>query len=76
MPRLSTDCSIVIDAGGSDRVGSPLMDETKLTAEQLAKGWSSAELGRMVRSGEVQRIRRGAYECLRDHSTAAINTVV
>ena len=39
------------------------MDEIKLTAELLADGWSSAELSRMARSGEVQRIRRGAYEC-------------
>ena len=39
------------------------MDEIKLTAELLADGWSSAELSRMARLGEVQRIRRGAYEC-------------
>lgn len=39
------------------------MDEIKLTAELLADGWTSAELGRMARSGEVERIRRGAYEC-------------
>jgi hypothetical protein len=37
------------------------MDEIKLTAELLADGWSSAELSRMARLGEVQRIRRGAY---------------
>jgi hypothetical protein len=38
------------------------MDQIKLTAEMLAEGWSSAELDRMARSGEVQRIRRGAYD--------------
>ena len=63
MLHLSTDCSIVMDAGGSPRVGSASMDEIKLTAELLAEGWSSAELDRLARSGEVQRIRRGAYEC-------------
>jgi hypothetical protein len=39
------------------------MDEIKLTAELLADGWGAAELRRMAQSGEVQRIRRGAYEC-------------
>jgi hypothetical protein len=39
------------------------MDQIKLTAELLADGWSPAELDRMARSGELQRIRRGAYEC-------------
>jgi len=39
------------------------MDQIKLTAELLAEGWSPAELDRLARSGEVQRIRRGAYEC-------------
>jgi hypothetical protein len=39
------------------------MDEIKLTAELLTEGWSSAELDRLARSGEVQRVRRGAYEC-------------
>ena len=63
MLHLSTDCSIVMDAGGSPRVGSASMDEIKLTAELLAEGWSSAELDRLARSGGVQRIRRGAYEC-------------
>ena len=63
MLHLSTDCSIVMGAGGSPRVGSASMDEIKLTAELLAEGWSSAELDRLARSGEVQRIRRGAYEC-------------
>ena len=38
------------------------MNQIKLTAELLAEGWSSAELERMARSGELQRIRRGAYE--------------
>ena len=38
------------------------MGQIKLTAELLRDGWSSAELHRMSRSGEVQRIRRGAYE--------------
>jgi hypothetical protein len=44
-------------------VGCAPMDQIKLTAELLAEGWSAAELDRMTRSGEVQRIRRGAYEC-------------
>jgi hypothetical protein len=39
------------------------MDRIKLTAELLAEGWSHAELDRMTRAGELQRIRRGAYEC-------------
>jgi hypothetical protein len=40
------------------------MDEIKLTAELLAEGWSAAELDRKARSGEVQRIRRGGYDCV------------
>ena len=39
------------------------MEQIKLTAELLAEGWSLSELDRMARAGEVQRIRRGAYEC-------------
>jgi predicted transcriptional regulator of viral defense system len=61
---LSTDCSIDLDVGGFVRVGFAPMDEIKLTAELLAEGWSSAELDRKARSGEVQRIRRGAYDCV------------
>jgi hypothetical protein len=61
---LSTDCSIVLDVGEFVRAGFAPMDEIKLTAELLAEGWSSAELDRKARSGEVQRIRRGAYDCL------------
>jgi hypothetical protein len=38
------------------------MEQIKLTAELLAEGWGFHELDRMVRAGEVQRIRRGAYE--------------
>jgi hypothetical protein len=49
--------------GGLARVGFSAMDQIKLTAELLAEGWSPAELERMARSGDVQRIRRGAYEC-------------
>ena len=40
------------------------MDEIKLTAELLAAGRSAAELDRKAKSGEVQRIRRGAYDWL------------
>jgi hypothetical protein len=61
---LSTDCLTVLDGGGFVRVGFAPMDEIKLTAELLAEGWSSAELDRKARSGEVQRIRRGAYDCV------------
>ena len=39
------------------------MEQIKLTAELLAEGWGFHELDRMARAGEVQRIRRGAYEC-------------
>ena len=39
------------------------MKQIKLTAELLAEGWGFHELNRMARAGEVQRIRRGAYEC-------------
>lgn len=39
------------------------MDQIRLTAELLADGWSTAELDRMTRSGEMRRVRRGAYEC-------------
>jgi hypothetical protein len=52
-----------MDSGGRARVGFADMDQIKLTAELLAEGWSPAELARLGRSGEVQRIRRGAYEC-------------
>jgi hypothetical protein len=52
-----------MDAAGLVRVGFAAMDQIKLTAELLAEGWSAGELDRMARSGEVQRIRRGAYEC-------------
>ena len=38
------------------------MEQIKLTAELLAEGWGFHELDRMARAGEVQRIRRGAYE--------------
>ena len=51
-----------MDVSGLFRVGFTPMDEIKLTAELLAKGWSAAELDRRARSGEVQRIRRGAYD--------------
>ena len=60
---MSTDCSVVMDAAGLVRVGFAAMDQIKLTAEMLAEGWSAGELDRIARSGEVQRIRRGAYEC-------------
>jgi hypothetical protein len=80
---LSTDCSIVLDVGGFVRVGFVPMDEIKLTAELLAEGWSSAELDRKARSGEVQRIRRGAYDCVptksldrRDHHRRLIAATV
>jgi hypothetical protein len=65
---LSTDSLIVLDGGGFVRVGFAPMDEIKLTAELLAEGWSSAELDRKARSGEVQRIRRGAYDCVPEKS--------
>jgi hypothetical protein len=39
------------------------MEQIKLTAELLAEGWGFHELDRMAHAGEVQRIRRGAYEC-------------
>jgi hypothetical protein len=52
-----------MDLSDSARVGLAPMDQIKLTAELLAEGWSFAELDRMARSGQVQRIRRGAYEC-------------
>jgi hypothetical protein len=39
------------------------MEQIKLTAELLAEGWGFHELHRMARAGELQRIRRGAYEC-------------
>ena len=48
---------------GASGVGYAPMDRIKLTAELLAEGWSHAELDRMTRAGEVQRIRRGAYDC-------------
>jgi len=51
-----------MDRGDPARVGFAPMNQIKLTAELLAEGWSSAELERMARSGELQRIRRGAYE--------------
>jgi predicted transcriptional regulator of viral defense system len=60
---LSTDLRIVMDSGVLARVGFAPMDQIKLTAELLADGWSPAELDRLARSGELQRIRRGAYEC-------------
>jgi hypothetical protein len=63
MPSLSTDCLIAMDPTDSARVGLAPMDQIKLTAELLAEGWSLAELDRMARLGQVQRIRRGAYEC-------------
>ena len=62
MPGLSTDSSNALDPGGRVRVGYPPMDRIKLTAELLAEGWSHAELDRLTRAGELQRIR-GAYEC-------------
>lgn len=37
------------------------MGEVHLTQELLARGWTSAELARAVRAGEVTRPRRGAY---------------
>jgi len=52
-----------MDLGSSDGVGFPLMEQIKLTAELLAEGWGFHELDQMARAGEVQRIRRGAYEC-------------
>jgi hypothetical protein len=39
------------------------MEQIRLTAELLAEEWGFHELDRMARAGEVQRIRRGAYEC-------------
>jgi hypothetical protein len=51
-----------MDRGDPTRVGFAPMNQIKLTAELLAEGWSSAELERMARSGELHRIRRGAYE--------------
>jgi hypothetical protein len=62
MPHTSTDSPNALDPGGLAKVGFAPMDQIKLTAEMLAEGWSSAELDRMARSGEVQRIRRGAYD--------------
>jgi hypothetical protein len=61
---MSTDFSSHIDLDLLTRVGYAPMDQIKLTAELLAEGWSPAELDRMARSGELQRIRRGAYECV------------
>src|SRR5215213_1325903 len=60
---LSTDLRIVMDSGVLARVGFAPMEQIKLTAELLADGWSPAELDQLARSGELQRIRRGAYEC-------------
>ncbi|SDD87169.1 hypothetical protein [Auraticoccus monumenti] len=37
------------------------MGEVHLTGELLARGWTSAELARSVRAGEIVRPRRGAY---------------
>jgi hypothetical protein len=63
LPWLSTDSLSAIDPDRLARVGFVAMDQIKLTGELLAEGWSPAELDRMARSGQVQRIRRGAYEC-------------
>ena len=38
------------------------MDQIKLTADLLADGWSTDELERLVRTGALERIRRGAYD--------------
>jgi hypothetical protein len=64
-----------MDAAGLVRVGFAAMDQIKLTAELLAQGWSAGELDRKARSGEVQRIRRGAYSAdQHDHLNAEIST--
>jgi hypothetical protein len=74
---VSTDFWIVMDPYGLTRVGFAAMDQIQLTAELLADEWSSPELDRMARSGEVQRIRPGAYECApANHLSGAISTVV
>jgi hypothetical protein len=54
---------MTLDVAKPIGVGCSPMDQIRLTAELLTDGWSTAELDRMTRSGEIQRIRRGAYEC-------------
>jgi predicted transcriptional regulator of viral defense system len=38
------------------------MDDIRFTTDLLAAGWSPTEIARLSRQGELQRIRRGAYE--------------
>ena len=38
------------------------MDEIRFTTDLMAEGWTSAEIARLARQGELKRIRRGAYE--------------
>jgi hypothetical protein len=52
------------------------MDRIKLTAELLAEGWSHAELDRMTRAGELQRILAEPTNAgRRDPSIGATSTV-
>lgn len=38
------------------------MDQIKLTADLLADGWSTHEIVRLARAGELERVRRRAYD--------------